>query len=294
VGCFARFLATGSNPIPTTLRAGLGDLTLGLSSSAPEVFTVTPETVPIGDNGAQASLRGVAPGAAELRLKQPTGFGPSPDGSDTLGVTVALPTIPANCGAEFALGKDTQLTCSFPVPSGVVLTATSENPSLLIVSNDPKKPGVASVTATGNPQGAVIVFQALSAYGTAEVLITAPGYQDRRIAVALRQTILTLRTFSSAQSLSLRVGGGDNLTIDLRSYNGGTAPLRAGANLTVGFAPSPAGIVSFTPSQVVFAADQSSAGVGIKGVAAGSTLVRLSVPDGFTVATTPLVVTVTP
>ena len=73
-----------------------------------------------------------------------------------------------------------------------------------------------------------------------------------------------------------------------------TGPLspRAGANVPVDIAVDPAGIVTVTPSHAAFSGQQTSVDVQVKAVAPGSTLLRLTAPDGFLLPATPFAISV--
>jgi hypothetical protein len=277
-------------------RVGLADLTLRVASSAPDVFTVSPPSVTMQTTSATAvTLRGVGVGTGQLTLTPPPGFGAAPDGTDVLPVNVALPRLTLGCNQELVLGKDTQITCVVGgAASGVAVTAVSGNASLVAVSNDQTVAGAGTATAVSTGNGVSFTLQGLGSFGTAEVLVSAPGYQSQFFAVALRQTEFYLSNSSFISSpASLHVGGSLNLTYGMR-VNSGQATPRAGANVPVDIVTDPSGIVTATPSRLVFNGPQTSIDVQVKAVAPGSTLLRLSVPEGFLVPTTPFAISVLP
>jgi len=241
------------------------------------------------------TLTGVAAGQAEVRVEQPEGFGPAGDISGALPVSVVLPELSTSCGKEMSLAKDTQMSCLVQLRAGVTVTATSQQPGLLLVSNDSKKAGSATTQVTSGSQGAGLTLQGLAAYGTAEVILTAPGYQDLRLPVVLVQTRLALTEFGRLiSSLTIRKGQSASLTVNILGRETFQQPaVRAGATLSTMFSTSPAGIISLDPERVTFA-EQGSVTVTVKGVAAGSTLLRLNPPEGATVLGSPIAVTVTP
>ncbi|MBN9658605.1 MAG: hypothetical protein J0H49_10535 [Acidobacteria bacterium] len=295
VQCSIRSAASPSNYLDQiSPRTGLGDLNLGLESSAPEIFTVTPQSLSLEWGGAEAMLRGIAPGSAELRLTPPAGFGPSPDRSEILPVRVEVPPLSASRSVEMILCKDTQYTYRIPVPAGVAVTATSQDPSLLLVSADYKAPGDSTAVAVSNGSSADLTLQALASSGTVEIVFTAPGYQEFRVAVRLRAAELYWTNLPySGTPISLRVGSSATLILGLRSMNGQLTP-RAGANLAVDVLVDRAGIVTLDPARVVFSGPESRGEVKIQGAAQGSVVLRIGAPDGFTASATPAVVAVVP
>src|SRR5581483_7734198 len=238
-----------SNLLPSALlqevgpRAGVTDLILNLSSSAPDIFTVTPASATLGAGGTPITLRGIAPGTGILRLTPPAVFGPSPDASEAVMVTVTQPPLTAGCATEIVLGMNTQYTCSGFAASGTV-TATSSDPALLLVSADAKTAGGPAASIAGNGQSVSLTFQALAGYGTVEVVVSAPGYIDLRLAIALRPSEIALVTQSfQSPPLALRVGNSASFTIAMR-VGGAVSTPRVGANVAVDLATDQAGIVS--------------------------------------------------
>jgi hypothetical protein len=89
------------------------------------------------------------------------------------------------------------------------------------------------------------------------------------------------------------VGGSQYVTYGMR-VNSGQATPRAGANILVDIVTNPSGIVTATPSRLVFNGPQIAIDVQVKAMAPGSTLLRLSAPEGFLVPATPLAISVLP
>jgi hypothetical protein len=298
INCFAHYNpAQTAGPSPQLQevgpRAGLTDLTLNLSSSAPDVFTVTPGSLALAVNSTRVTLRGIAAGSGVLKLSPPAAFGPSPDGSEALMVTVTPPPLTSTCAPETVLGKDTQFTCT--ISSAATMTATSGDPTLLLVSAVPNAAGGATARLTANAQGASLTFQALAAYGTVEVLITAPGYRDLRIAVALRPSEINLAVPFQPQplSLSLRVGTTATIAVSMR-VAGNNYSTRAGANIAVDLTTDQAGIVSLNPAHLALTGPQSTGSVQVNALATGSTLLRMNVPTGYLATGTPMAISVAP
>lgn len=280
-------------------RAGLGNLTVRASSSDTAVFKVSSQDIPITGSWADILLQPVGHGTAQLRVTQPAGFGPPADGSDTVAVTVALSVVPILI-SDIKLGKDTQRV--FPihlVPSGVTVTATSEQPSLLIISTDPQKAGSASARGAGTASSELqFVLQALASAGTAEVVFSAPGYAPLRVPVVLRPTDFAITNLSSPNTLTLRTGATATLQIGLRVRDSWEISQRAGATITGEITASPSGIVAVEPVRFTMPPATGSSGrpaeVQIRGVAPGSALIRITATEDFGMAGSPVVVTVNP
>jgi hypothetical protein len=293
VGSTTTLQCSGRFPAVTALstfdslppRPGV-DASLRLSGEPAGLVAITPEAVSLtSDTTPQFALRGVAPGEGFLRVEQPSGFGPAPDGSDLLPVRIELPFAPTGCGRELNLGKDTQLTCQLQIPAGTAVTVRSLDPSLLVVSADPGILGGPTATVSSDAR-ASISLQGLAASGTAELVFSAPGHQDTLVAVALRRTMLQVSP--SSGSLVVRRGATASVEVSMPS---GAAP-RAGANLVAEFIAEPAGIVTFDPPRLTFTPAQNRLSVQIRATNPGSAVIRLNVPEGFVASGVPLAVSV--
>ena len=106
------------------------------------------------------------------------------------------------------------------------------------------------------------------------MLITAPGYADLRVAIALRPSELNLSIpFSSCPTISMRLGQAYALALSIR-VNGSQTTVRAGANIGVDLVTDQPRIVSVNPAHVVLEGSQSS----LK-LATERTLARVDVPS---------------
>jgi hypothetical protein len=294
-GCSIVYMSSSLNSLqPVSPRTGLGELNLRLESSVPDIFTVTPQSVSLQSPGAEVSLLGVSPGVGELRLTPPAGFGPSPSGSETMAVTVVASRLSTLRSTEILLGKDTQTTFTIFAPAGVTVTARSQDAARLLVSANPKQPGAVTATALSNGTSVDFTLQGLAGTGTAEVVLTAPGYQDLRIAVALRPTEFDWIGLPDAGTpLMMSVGSSATLGVGLRT-TGNSATPRAGVNLPVDVLTDREGIVTLDPARVVIDGPEARAEVKLRALAPGSVLLHLSSPEGFPSSATPAFVAVVP
>lgn len=275
-------------------RAGLSNLNIGFSGSAPNVFTVSPSSQALSSTPAVVTLQGVGAGAAVFQLTAPAGFGPSPDGSEAVSITVTPPTLKSACAAEMVLGLDTQMTCTIVLPTGTA-TATSGDATLLLVSSDPQTLEAPTASAPSNGQNASFTIQALAAHGTAEILSTAPGYQSLSVAVASRPSQITLSVsgFTPQQTLGMEVGGSYAISVSMDAYQGGYATTpRAGASIPIGFISDTNGVVSISPTQTVLSSAQPNPAATLNALAPGSTLLRMIAPPSYVLAGTPIAIAV--
>jgi hypothetical protein len=270
-------------------RAGLSNLTIGLASSAPNVFTVTPATQTLAATSTGATLGGIAAGTGILQVTAPPGFGPSPDGSEEVPVTVTPATLGLACAAEIGLGQDTQITCAIGGAPGA-MTATSTDPGLLLVSANANTAGAATASSGG---GQSFTILALANAGTAEVVFSAAGYQDARIAVALRPSQFTV-TLPSYAEQALTLQSGNSLALSVAMLQGGNAATpRAGVTIPLDLSVDNSNIASLTPAHLNFTGAQGSGNFTMKALAPGSTLLRLTAPANYQVTGTPVAIGVT-
>ncbi|MCC6590298.1 MAG: hypothetical protein IT168_26630 [Bryobacterales bacterium] len=295
LSCSPRYIEdTGNRLQEVAMRPGLGGLTLGVASSDSSIFEVETRSVALDQGAREIWLRGVSPGLAELRLTQPQGFGPDLDGSGNSAIRVLMPPVRTNFMTEFPMGIDTQRWIQVIAPTGVSVTATSSDAALVLVSSDAAAPGSPSVSVTA-PAGEGVNFylQALAAFGTAEVVFSAPGYQELRFALVLRPSMFYLTTTGGDSTLPVRAGSADSLYLNLKSGDI-RAEARAGANLSVGLAAVTPGIVTIEPARVVWDSRSSQMQVRIQAVGLGSTAIAITQPQGFSQPVTPFVVSVSP
>ena len=164
--------------------APIGGLTVHLTTDHPTRATV-PATViiPQGQTSVVIPVTGVSSGTTTLRANA-TGIAEA-----TATIIVGAPITVANQ----TIGKDLQAVVSGQLgvvaPAGnLLVTFTSSDPSLLVVSSAPTVAGGASATvqvAAGNSQIPAVYFQALAGSGTVHVIASALGYGNGDSTVTL-------------------------------------------------------------------------------------------------------------
>ncbi|MBS1830780.1 MAG: hypothetical protein JST93_36120 [Acidobacteria bacterium] len=261
-----------------------GSTSLRFRSSDPGIFTAPPEAVPLrADALSNIAIRGVSPGSASLLIDQPDGFGPAPSAPT---VTVTLPELQSSC-TEVSLGPDTQRTCEMIGNVGVTVTAESSHPALTLVSNNPDQPGSAQAVLTA-PR---IAIQQLARFGTSEITLRAPGYSSLTIPVVATEATLRLtQAFSNSPLTNMTLRAGASMLISVQ-LNG---QARAGSSILAAVNTTPTGVVAVEPASVTLAAGQSSVNLTLRAVAPGSAVIRLTAPEGITVASDPIAVSVIP
>ncbi|HYP05244.1 MAG TPA: hypothetical protein VER03_03335, partial [Bryobacteraceae bacterium] len=233
-------------------RSGSQILWPEITSTAPDIAAVKTVPDPVLTDRLIFQVTAVAVGEAELRVNQPAGFGPVADYSDVQPVRVEAPRLSASCG-ESDLAKRLQRTCTVTSQGGAQLAASaiSGDPSLLSV-----KPGLVANS---------FILEALASAGTAEVLFTAPGYTDLRSAIVLRP----VQVYIPPATATLRVGQTGSLSINTQ---GGAAA--AGSDIAVTVTATPEGVIALEPARLRFEAGQSSTSLTIRGVSAGTAVLR--------------------
>lgn len=270
------------------LLAAAGIPRVRVVSSDPEVASVSPAEVELGGN-TRIRVHPNRAGEALLRVEQPEGFGPAPEGLDGVPIRVVDPAISLQCTFG-ALGQDLQQSCPLATPPGVAVTAVSEDPARLLVSAD--------ASTAGSPRAALgasgLHVQGLASRGTAELVLSAQGFQDLRIPVILRPVRISLVGISGQSALNLTRGDTSDLTVAVNT-NGGAegAVLRPGADpVLVDVAVEPAGIVSVEPARIRIDPARRTGTVRVRALTPGAALLRLTSPAGLEVTTPPMPVSV--
>jgi hypothetical protein len=265
-------------------RAGGPSSRVRIISSDPAVAEPAGEVTVPGFFAVQAK----AAGTATLRVETPEGFA---GGGSAMPVTVALASVRASCAQGIFLGKDTQLTCTIESPTGTAFTATSLHPSLALVSATADAAGAAQATVTRS-----FTVQALASRGTTAIALTAPGVESTRISVVLRPVRLSAFSTNQSGPNQLRLFPGENsgfsAQISVAASNSSPIGVRAGARMTVATEFSTAGVASITPAQIELNGGESSKAATIRGLAAGTTLLRVRPPEGVEFEGQPLQITV--
>ncbi len=218
---------TASLPITLSEPAPAGGLVLTVSSSAPTLVGVSTQTVTIGAGlqSANATLQGVAPGAAVITVSS-VDYGSATSQAAT---TASLNIAQAN--VSFAQGRTEQITISLESvgvaiaapPGGIVVTLTSANPAC-----------VAATSPVTIPAGLVSTTADLTYGGTA----TTPCATQVTAAVPSVPSI-------STDFMTANVQTAPALTVNLGATRVG-AGLRAALSSVSLRAPAPVGGVTLT------------------------------------------------
>jgi hypothetical protein len=268
-----------------TFRPGVASYTIGASSSDPGVATISNPalTVSSGSSELDFSIQTISAGTATINFSVPDPY-------------VAPPAVTVNVQggrlmlSSVTVGKDLQdqlfINGDNIFRDSVTVTVTSSDPSHLLVSPSPATPGQASASVVYRQGQQFSVFvQALAGSGTVKVTASSPGYQTAGSEIQLTASSVILFNQPSANPLTTS-SPPVPLEARLAPYPQNFSPviqaLRAGASpVSVQVSLSDMHVGSVTPTQVLFNPGDSRQPFSFQPLAAGSTLVSLSVPSGF-------------
>lgn len=276
----------------TTLWPGFPATTIPIGVSNPSVATVESNpTLNARTNSAAFFVRPLAPGETEVSLTPPPGFAPVASGlGQKLKVVVAGPAIAL---PDITLGRDLVAGATFAVlngpaipPADVEVTVTSSDPSKVLLSDGAAQPGAASVTLRipGNRSIATAVYiHALDDTGRVTLQVSAPGYTPRTSTITLAPM-----QFTADPSYSLTVQLQQPQTVALRvgplasPQQNHVAQLRPGVlPFTIAAKSRNPEILTVSPERITAAPGTSRLEFKLEGVAAGETIVALTVPPPY-------------
>jgi hypothetical protein len=269
-----------------TFRPGLASFTIGASISDPSVATISNPalTVSSGSSELDLSIQTISAGTATINFSVPDPYVAPP------GITVNVQGGRLTLSSLTVVGKDLQdqlfISGDNLFRDSVTVTVTSSDPSRLLISSSPAIPGQASASVVNRPGQQLSVFvQALAASGTVKVTASSPGYQTTESQIQLtassvilfnQPTQAPLTTVSPAVPFEARLAPyPQNISSVVQALRAGASPVSVQVSL------SDTHVGSVTPTQVFFNLGDSRQLFSFQPLAAGSTLVSLSVPSGF-------------
>jgi hypothetical protein len=184
------------------LMPGVGPVNVNLNSSDTGVGSITtdPAVFNTGDSVQTTTFHPISTGSSTISLTPTAGF-TTPSNEQQVAATVsngAVYLYASNVGAQLETPVSTSL--GVPSPNGTVITVTSGNPSLLVLSTDPTIPGTASVQLTVQPGAGSsttpVYAQALAGSGSVTLTATSPGYDAASTAVNLVPSGFVIATTS--------------------------------------------------------------------------------------------------
>jgi hypothetical protein len=283
-----------------------------LTSSDPEVGTVADSllSIPGGNSTAVTFFQPAGPGSTTLSIGVPAGFSP-PSQMALVTAAVNAPglavTDKAFIGQNLQIGGLLSLGEAAP-EQGLTVTLTSEDPERLLLSESPHEVGSGKVEITIEPGGSFARYylQALAAAGSVRYTAAAPNHRSRTgtITLAPSGVMITPASYGppdegevlrpdapvAPPQFVTSVAMGDvplavwTAQLDPVTRRGAditVQPLRAGITLNVQVGnTNPA--VGTVESTVVIEGGSEHARTQFTPVSAGSTVISVATPPGFT------------
>src|SRR5579883_122422 len=256
-----------SGTVSLSTPAASGGVTVNLSSSDTSLVTVSPTsvTIPQGGSTATFAINGIAAGGPVTLTATATNYNTA-----TASVTVTSSLISLATGLVVAPSQTSSLAFSLSTPAptgGVVVSFTSDNPSIATVTSSVTVPA-GSTVASANPQ--VTGVSIGTAHITASATGFAPDTQPVQVTVtaSLATTTVTLpatRTFSDQLTISAAAPPPNGITFNLSVDNTSVATV---------------------PATITIPAGQLSANIVITGVASGTANLTVSSPGINSLAAT--------
>lgn len=282
-------------PVTSTDTSGTG---VGAITITPLVF----------DNGAlyrDTAFDPINPGTAVLEVGTPAGF-TTPSDYRQITATVTAPALslnPVTVGKDLQTGMNGGLTGAAP-GGDLAVTITSSDATKLLLSNTMEDAGSASIVVTV-PAGSTAIptfhVQGLASSGSADVTASATGYNNGTATVPLYPSgfVMTVppanfstTTLSAPTAITVQSAALLPATLQYQAPQ----PLRPGASASVSVTATDAsgtGVGTITISPLAFTAGQGVAITAFDPASAGSSVIAVQTPPGFTQPSNLRVVTAT-
>ncbi len=265
--------------------------TVGTITSSPLVFHG-------GDQDIQTAFAAASSGSTSVTASVPTGFSTPSGGLNSITATVSPAGIvtPPSISVGNNLEADVNIALNGGNPSGVDVTITSNNHSLLLLSKHATDPGSASITISLNPNNVATDFfvQGLAASGSGSYTISAPGYGSALGKVTLAPSGILLGTPSRMLSLgtsfvtSISFIGPSQVPVYPAMLNASgnpvdtSQPIAGGHAFNVNVTSTSPAVGSVAPSTVTLAGGSSEASFTFDPLSPGTTTLQWTQPAGFT------------
>ena len=174
---------------------GVPPVSVNVTSSNTSAGTITtsPVTIPAGSAGVTTFFQpgpAGASGNSTISVDVPSGF-TAPAAFGSIGASVGVPGIGILATGTISIGKFLQVqdifTLGAPAPAGTVVTFTSNNPSLVLLSTSPSDAGSTSIAIPVPTNGFIGTYyiQAFASSGTATITASAPGFASHTGTITL-------------------------------------------------------------------------------------------------------------
>jgi uncharacterized repeat protein (TIGR01451 family) len=289
---------------PTTLawaanqaiRGGLVPVVVAVTATdqtgGPGVGVITPGTVTFnpGDSVKNAAFDPAASGTSLVQVVPPAGFG-TPSTFRTLTATVTAPTISIS---NVQVGRDLQQSVSVSLnalpPSPVTVTLTVASTAIATITTDGAVAGSNTIMFTNVATQSVGNFfvQGRAATGSTTITVQAPGYADAVSTVTTQPSGFIINSPGSFTTTTAGANVGIVITsarLNATTLNWeGNQPLRGGLTASVPVTEvdqTGSGVGSITTSPLSFTGNTSSAITQFDPAAAGTSLITVGIPAGF-------------
>ncbi|MBY0504055.1 MAG: hypothetical protein K2X03_09095 [Bryobacteraceae bacterium] len=242
------------------------------------------------NTGWTVEVEPVSAGNTRLSIETSGGF----RAGEPIPVEVAVPEAANLFLNSSPIGRDLQvsarLSVPFELPARTVFRVTSADPSRLLVSANPAFTGTASAEIAVEPRRPGFPFedpsvwlQALGGEGTVNVTLSAAGYPDRTVPVALAQAAIQLTSRRSTQVTPL------DAPLQLSILVGASPPnqsfssqaVRPGMRIPVTLTSSDPFVGTVPTASIELVASATERLVLFEARSPGTTIVTVSQPPGF-------------
>ncbi len=212
------------------LNPGLGSITVNLTNSNTAVGTLTSSSLLFtsGSYLASTTFKPLTAGTTSIGLPtQPAGFSTEPDPNYLIEpVTVTAPSTQIGAvttGVGLFLGDGASLGIAPPSP--VLVTITSSNPSVALISFDPTMTGTASISYTSSGSIPTFYVQGVSngtGTATSTLTITAAGYNSATSTVTVDPSGFVFGGYSPVSIATTTFSGTSTVAVAPAILNPGT------------------------------------------------------------------------
>jgi hypothetical protein len=286
------------------LRPGV-TASVGVTSGDTAVGTITLSPLSFGANEYYKATQFDPDGAGTsvVSLVQPPGWTP-PNNVKTVNFNVALPDISLS---NVTVGKNLQTTASAslgaPAPAGnVTMTITVADDTKALLATSPTAAGSKTLTFTifaGSYGPPTFYVQALDNSGTVQYTASAPGYNSKTATINLRHSGFVVSGYPYPGSsyvfnyqINTTTFSGNSPFYVYSAYLTPSLGYEAAQPLRPGLGPVSVGVVSGTPNvgtttvnPVAFGANEYYRGTEFDPAEAGTTVISLTPPSGWSTPT---------
>jgi hypothetical protein len=295
--------ANGIGNSGNTFLPGLSPVSVEIVSSHPEVMAINGSPVRVPGGNAQSSaaeLVPAAPGDTEISVVQPPGFTAVNLVATKASFRVSAPGF---VGGNYLVGRDTIVSAGVSLLGNVIppalnltVTITSPDPANVLLSTDIDAPPAPSIKLTligGRNNAGPYYIHGLGNSGIYPVRISAPGYADTVVNVALGDLSFGFDSFASGPIRALLQNGPQTTRVipaivtpaGLIGYSTTQTTIRPGAaDIVLTVTSSDPGTVAIDSPQLVFKPGSNFATLTYRPVSGGSALLTVNVPSPYVAA----------